>query len=582
MEIKDVLKTTEKIAQDAVLFAGKMAAEGAKKAADGVIYTKETISDSIDKAKEISRISKYCEELKEKINSQQQIYEAEYSKEVTLYSEQCDKVIEKAKIISQYQEYLQKNNTAVIVSKEKFQGATFDTGASPEGVTIAASSIAQGAAVGAAAGAGAASLMALFGTASTGTAISSLSGAAFTHALLASFGGGAIAAGGAGMAGGMVVLGSLITVPAVIVGGNIAVKKINEKYVEAKRAEKDAQEKEVLCGEVFSQYEDAISFMRQLNYDFVMFDRVFSKAVSQLAVVANSGRAELIEKNDAIITTGTDLINEFLTVSLVDDINQPIFSSSLTDQLEESILNYSNQLAIYMLDLTEDEQEIAHQMESVSLDDFNKEVERASMLTEELTNARKIIEDLEKRIHDMEDDAAKDEVVSDAANELMIKQMPQHYEIHLQNTKRKYPLFNDADVIEIIANAELYYDAYACSGGSDFSSVGSEYAKAIELILKQMIKNGILTSTNTELVGKGKSVDKMMLGEMFNTYVKKNVGILGKDFVHNLEKFIELRNAGVHSKIINLEQVEEIKRLAVTKKSGAIIPTLHRKMKKRG
>ena len=41
-------------------------------------------------------------------------------------------------------------------------------------------------------GAGAAGLMAALGTASTGTAISSLSGAAFTNALLASLGGGSI------------------------------------------------------------------------------------------------------------------------------------------------------------------------------------------------------------------------------------------------------------------------------------------------------------------------------------------------------------------------------------------------------
>lgn len=51
------------------------------------------------------------------------------------------------------------------------------------------------------------------GTASTGTAIASLSGAAATNATLAWFGGGAIAAGGGGMAAGMMTLGGLVAVP---------------------------------------------------------------------------------------------------------------------------------------------------------------------------------------------------------------------------------------------------------------------------------------------------------------------------------------------------------------------------------
>lgn len=51
------------------------------------------------------------------------------------------------------------------------------------------------------------------GTASTGTAIATLSGAAATNATLAWFGGGAIAAGGGGMAAGMMTLGGLVAVP---------------------------------------------------------------------------------------------------------------------------------------------------------------------------------------------------------------------------------------------------------------------------------------------------------------------------------------------------------------------------------
>lgn len=56
-------------------------------------------------------------------------------------------------------------------------------------------------------------------TASTGTAIASLSGAAATNATLAFFGGGSLAVGGLGMAGGTAVLGGLVAGPALAVLG---------------------------------------------------------------------------------------------------------------------------------------------------------------------------------------------------------------------------------------------------------------------------------------------------------------------------------------------------------------------------
>lgn len=76
-------------------------------------------------------------------------------------------------------------------------------------------------ALGAAAAAGQSTLTAvgLFGTASTGAAISGLSGAAASNATLAWLGGGALAAGGGGMALGTLVLGGIAVGPALAVGG---------------------------------------------------------------------------------------------------------------------------------------------------------------------------------------------------------------------------------------------------------------------------------------------------------------------------------------------------------------------------
>jgi len=75
---------------------------------------------------------------------------------------------------------------------------------------------AGGLGVGAGAGVGAFATVGAVAAASTGTAISSLSGAAATSATLAALGGGSLAAGGGGIAAGTVVLGSLVAAPVVL------------------------------------------------------------------------------------------------------------------------------------------------------------------------------------------------------------------------------------------------------------------------------------------------------------------------------------------------------------------------------
>lgn len=68
----------------------------------------------------------------------------------------------------------------------------------------------------------------LLATASTGTAISTLSGAAATNATLAWLGGGSIAAGGGGMALGTMVLGGIVAGPALAIFGHIVGNKGEE------------------------------------------------------------------------------------------------------------------------------------------------------------------------------------------------------------------------------------------------------------------------------------------------------------------------------------------------------------------
>lgn len=98
----------------------------------------------------------------------------------------------------------------------------------------------KGAGAGIASGSAAMFLVGNFAAASTGTAISTLSGAAATNATLAWLGGGSIAAGGGGIAAGTLALGGIIAIPALAVMGIFSNLAADKKIHEIKKYELDA------------------------------------------------------------------------------------------------------------------------------------------------------------------------------------------------------------------------------------------------------------------------------------------------------------------------------------------------------
>jgi hypothetical protein len=128
--------------------------------------------------------------------------------------------------VGQFAEWLERNETLVKrLNWKKVDGVRIRVPnipkyvASVEYVTTGVTGLASGVGAGVAAQAGAIWCVSAFASASTGTAIASLSGVAAQNAMLAWFGGGAVAAGGGGVAAGSAVLSLVSVVPGLLVGG---------------------------------------------------------------------------------------------------------------------------------------------------------------------------------------------------------------------------------------------------------------------------------------------------------------------------------------------------------------------------
>lgn len=172
-----------------------------------------------------------------------------------------------------------------------------------------------GAAVGtaggfAAAGATTAAVMAL-GTASTGTAIASLSGVAATNAALAALGGGAIAAGGGGIALGSAILGGATLGVGLLVGGiifNITGSSLSNKADEAwsqmKKAEGEIDKICLYLDDLFNSAEKFYSSLTKVN-------RIYIEHFEKLrTIVEVDGKTNwnMFTSEEQVITQNTALL----------------------------------------------------------------------------------------------------------------------------------------------------------------------------------------------------------------------------------------------------------------------------------
>lgn len=246
-------------------------------------------------------------------------------------------VFEKVQNRPQFKQYTKNGVHIPEYNGEKLKEVSIGAGVLLGGITGAAAGTAGGFA---AAGAATAAVMAL-GTASTGTAIASLSGAAATNATLAALGGGAIAAGGGGIALGTTILGATTLGVGLLVGGvifNVAGCSISDKADEAwsqmKRAEKEINQ---ICAYMKELSEAASKYYKAMCSVNIAYRRHLKKLKY---IVNDAGKTNWLDFTDEEQMTTE---NTVLLVGLLYNMCKVQLVQKAED---ESQLNVINQRAI--------------------------------------------------------------------------------------------------------------------------------------------------------------------------------------------------------------------------------------------
>ncbi|RHW21292.1 chemotaxis protein [Pseudomonas jilinensis] len=173
------------------------------------------------------------------------------------------------------------------------------------------------------------------GAASTGTAISSLAGAAATKATLAAIGGGSLATGGLGIAGGTAILGAAVAAPVLAIAGWAYNSHGEEALRNAHKASREVDAAVEKLARAVKQLAATESYARKIKLTLLSIFDQFSLYFDSLKDIDNfledvKGRnvdidAALSSFNDEIIRI---IENGFaLATILVDVITTPLFKA---------------------------------------------------------------------------------------------------------------------------------------------------------------------------------------------------------------------------------------------------------------
>ena len=277
MDKWDEMSTAEKIGLGAVglgcaagYVAGKLLWEGGKLAARGVKSGCETISEDLRLREEIEDCNIFCAEAERQFNAELEHYKREFK----MIGEEYLQIFNGVKQQLDTLAVLEKIYIEREISQEDFSASkcpmnlSENVGTQKVFVEGGATAVATGVTSGLFVGGSVAGLMATFGTAGTGAAISGLTGAAKISALLAALGGGTIASGGLGIVGGIVALSASVALPAIIVTAVFAHDQIKSAHKEAMQRKRDAERLKTESKTYFAKLEECVNRLREINFGF--------------------------------------------------------------------------------------------------------------------------------------------------------------------------------------------------------------------------------------------------------------------------------------------------------------------------
>ena len=150
----------------------------------------------------------------------------------------------------------------------------------------------KGVASGALTAMGAYGSVGMLATASTGTAIGGLSGAAATNATLAWLGGGSLAAGGGGMALGTAVLGGMVAGPLIAITGFVMDSKAEENLTKAYKYKKEVDIGIEKIDYSIEEYNSIYKYIDELSIVIHKFREHFNAVYKELNNVSLKSKAK--------------------------------------------------------------------------------------------------------------------------------------------------------------------------------------------------------------------------------------------------------------------------------------------------
>lgn len=180
--------------------------------------------------------------------------------------------------------------------------------------------------------------------ASTGIAVSSLSGAAATNAAMAALGGGSLAAGGAGMAGGAAVMGGLTVAPMLMVGGIMLNGKGNKALKTAKDIRTESNQAVEKMQESRKELSKVRSLANRIRTELACLSKIYDSYISQLeAIVSKNANYKKFSAEEKRALEKTILALKLLKQLSMQNILDPQKKNTiLKEEVDNTLRNVKN------------------------------------------------------------------------------------------------------------------------------------------------------------------------------------------------------------------------------------------------